>query len=239
MHAETPWPMTEADFAWAAQLMQRRRELYAEYSPVFWRPAQGVLELHAYFLRVRSEREGALALRTRGGFVVSSPLSGRCTVDDFAVEEPSSWPSEGRALLLAAWQRARSPAQTVLEVVTGRRDEPKRRMLADLGLSACARWWVKELDAAADAQPHGPITVAGTEAQLLVAPPVYAPGGPVCLTGDLDPGLARAAAADAAAAGAVLLIVRRDGGDSEVPASEPELEAAGFHNPSEFYRGCP
>jgi hypothetical protein len=235
----TPTPMTEADFPWAAQLMRRRRERYAQYSPVFWRPAPRIVEFHAQFLRYCSTREGAQALRTEGGFIIMAPNQGRCFVDDFAVEEESLWASEGKKLLLAAWQRSRGPTQRTLRVVTARRDEAKRQLSIDLGLTVNARVWVKELTPSAPPRPPGPITLDVGEAQLVNAPPVYDPGGPVCLLGDLDPSKAAAAAEQAAAAGAVLAIVQREGGDDAVAASEPLLEAAGYHTPAEFYQGRP
>jgi hypothetical protein len=43
--------MTEDDAAWAAALREQRRQVYAGYSPVFWRPRPGVTGLHTRFLR--------------------------------------------------------------------------------------------------------------------------------------------------------------------------------------------
>jgi hypothetical protein len=231
--------MTADDFPWAAQMMQRRRERYAQYSPVFWRPAHGIVELHAGFLGLCSRREGAVALRTRHGFIVSCAQQGRCFVDDFAVDDDSLWPSEGKLLLLTAWRRARSADQSTLRVVTARRDGAKRNMLIDLGLTVASRWWVKELAPTAPAQPLGPITLADIAAVLVAAPPVYDPGGPVCLLGALDSSKAALAAERAAAAGAVLAIVQCEGSDAPVPEADPLLEAAGYHNPAEFYQGAP
>jgi hypothetical protein len=230
--------MTADDFAWAAQMMQRRRELYARYSPVFWRPAQGIETLHAQFLAWCSKRPGAVALRSEHGFIVSYPQQGCCFVDDFAVDEPSLWATEGKELLLGAWRRARSTEQAALRVVTARRDEAKRSMLIDIGLVVTGRWWVNELTPTGAPRPHGPITLGDVEAQLVAAPPVYDPGGSVCLLGALDADRAGVAAEAAAAAGAVLAIVQREGAGA-VPAAEPLLEAAGYHNPAEFYQGQP
>ena len=42
--------MMADDAAWAAGLMERRRQVYAGYSPVFWRPRPGAACLHARFL---------------------------------------------------------------------------------------------------------------------------------------------------------------------------------------------
>jgi hypothetical protein len=158
-------------------------------------------------------------------------------VDDFAVEEDALWVTEGKTLLSTAWLRARSAALPTLRVVTARQDQPKRAMLISLGLTTNCRWWVKAMTPTRSAQAHGTFVVSGGTAVLLSAPPVYDPGGPVCLLGNLDGLHAAAAAEQAAAAGAVLAIIQRDGGDSPVPAAEPALEAAGYHNPAEFYQG--
>lgn len=236
-----PEAMTDDDFSWAARLMERRRELYAGYSPVFWRPARGIVDFHAQFLALCGQRAGAVALRTAHGFVISYPQQGCCFVDDFAVDEPARWATEGRALLLAAWQRARSSEQRSLRVVSACRDEPKRDMLIALGLHAATRWWVKELTPGAPAQPFGPLALGGVagDVQLVRAPPVYDPGGPVCLLGSLDSAHAAVAAERAAAAGAVLAIVQRESSGEPVPASDPVLEAAGYHNPAAFFQGQP
>jgi hypothetical protein len=231
--------MSDVDFEWAAALMERRRERYAEYSPVFWRPALGITASHGEFLRSIAKREGSIAFRSDHGFVISYENQGRCFVDDFAVEGEDQWATEGKNLVLNAWNKARSPRQSTLRVVTARLDQPKRDMLAALGLLATARWWVKELRPTRPPQAPGPVDVAGRTAMLIQAPPVYDPGGPVLLLGDLEVDSIDAALAQAATLGAVLAIVQRDGGVQAVSDSEPGLEEAGFHNASEFYGGRP
>ena len=228
--------MADEDFAWAAALMRRRRERYEVLSPVFWRPAVGVEAAHAQFLRSAAARDGAVAVRTDHGFATSVPNEGRCSVDDFAVDDDERWATDGPQLALAVWAAARSPELTALRVVTARGDEPKRTMVRSLGLTVAERWWVKALDPTGPAATWGPVTVGGAPALIGPAPPVYDPGGPVCLLGDVDARLAAAAAGDARALGAALAIVQRQG---DPPEEEPELEAAGFHNPSEFYEGQP
>ncbi len=89
---------------------------------------------------------------------------------------------------------------------------------------------MKELDPTGSASAWGPVSLGQVDALVMHAPPVYDPGGPLCLLGDAD--LAVRAADAAARLGAVLAIVQRDRAPSEVPDAEPELEAAGFHNPS-------
>ena len=55
--------LTADDAAWAAELMEQRRQVYARYSPVFWRPAQGVTGLHERFLRRQIASPANVALR--------------------------------------------------------------------------------------------------------------------------------------------------------------------------------
>jgi hypothetical protein len=62
--------MTADDAAWAAGLMERRRQVYAGYSPVFWRPRPGVTGLHARFLSRQIASPGYVALRTGHGFLI-------------------------------------------------------------------------------------------------------------------------------------------------------------------------
>ena len=98
--------------------------------------------------------------------------------------------------------------------------------------------WVKELEPTRPPASWGLVSVGG-DAVIMPAPPAYDAGGPVCALGDVVAGLAAEASAVAAQFGAVLVIVQRDGGSEGASESEPELEAAGFHNPSEFYDGLP
>jgi hypothetical protein len=230
--------MGDDDFAWAAELMARRRERYSRYSPVFWRPAAGATESHGNFMRSAAARDSAVALRTTRGFALAYPSDGRIFVDDFAVEADALWMTEGCELLGAVWERTRSKDHPLLRVVTARADHSKREMLASLGLVVTSRWWVKELRPTGDVSESGPVRLGDVEALMVPAPPVYDPGGPVCLLGDLDASLAGSASDAAARRGAVLAIVQRDRSPSTAPDAEPELEAAGFHNPSEFFDGA-
>jgi hypothetical protein len=228
--------MVDADFAWAAELMAAKRTEYRELSPVFWNPAAGIEAAHGDFLRSTAGRPDAIALRSDGGFVIGVPTDGRTYIDDFTVEDPSRWATDGRDLLLAASAAAASTAHPELRVVTARRDEPKRALLISLGLRPGARWWVKELTPLTEPTAWGPVELDGVAGLIMPAPPVYDPGGPVALFGDIPAADAAFGAEGARRSGAVLAIVRREGSP---PEDEPELEAAGFHNPSEFYDGTP
>jgi hypothetical protein len=185
--------MTADDVAWAAALMERRRQGYAGYSPVFWRPRPGVTGLHARFLS-RQVGHGFLIGQSRGqeGFV-----------DDFAVDQTARWDADGAALLLAAWHRWEADGVQAARVVTAHADEDKRAMLAALHLDLAEQWWVRELRPASPPDPPDPpgppdlpaspgpparswpVTGTGFAGLLGPAPPVYDPGGPVLLVSDL------------------------------------------------------
>ena len=79
--------MTGADCDWAAELMQRRREVYAGYSPVFWRPAKGAIAPHARFLQRQLARDDVAGLRTGHGFVIGERRRQEGFIDDFAVDD--------------------------------------------------------------------------------------------------------------------------------------------------------
>jgi hypothetical protein len=86
--------LTADDAAWAAGLMERRRQLYAGYSPVFWRPRPGVTGPHARFLGRQLSSPGYLALRTEHGFLIGQRRDQEAFVDDFAVERrPAGMPT--------------------------------------------------------------------------------------------------------------------------------------------------
>ena len=107
LHKGDAWsdPVTEmsaVDAQWAAELMEKRRRDYVRYSPMFWRPAEGVVGLHVRFLRGRIIAETTVALRTRHGFIICERRGSKGLVDDFAIEPPGTWDSDGAALLLAA-----------------------------------------------------------------------------------------------------------------------------------------
>jgi hypothetical protein len=236
------WPMHGDDFGWAAQLMSRRSQLYAAYSPVFWRPRPGAAGLHARYLRSLAGRPGAVTLRSPHGFIVAVPQDRRLFVDDFAVESDRHWRTEGSQLLLSAWSRARSSGPDGLRVVTARQDEPKRAMLSSIGLAVAERWWAKALPAAPALLYPEAADQDHPQVQLVTAPPVYEPGGPVALLPDdefTDVRQLDGVCEQAARLGAVLAVLPRRGAGNSPPRAEPVLQAAGFHNPSEFFQGMP
>ena len=146
----------QADAAAMADLASRRREQYAAYQPIFWRPADGAEEQHRPYLAtlVASEKVITLVGEEAGqltGFLIATlgqappvydPGGLTCQIDDFAVVTPARWPTTGAGLLRAGLAEAGRRGAIQAVVVTGHLDEPKRRALRSCGLQIASEWWV-------------------------------------------------------------------------------------------------
>lgn len=153
-------PAVASDLDQLLLLGDKRRRQYAEYQPVFWRPAVDAVEQQRPYLAGLIEDDAAITLvavtrKTIAGFVVGTftaalsvyaPGGPTCVVDDFVVGFPEQWLTVG-AELLGALRRAaldRGAAQVV--VVCGHLDDAKRTALDQSGLSIASEWWVAPLD---------------------------------------------------------------------------------------------
>ena len=223
---------------WAAELMERRRQEYARYSPVFWRPAKDVVGLHARFLVRQVSADTNIALRTEHGFIICQRRATEGFVDDFAVEHPETWADHGAALLLTAASRLSAMGQVrAIRVVSAHADQPRVSMLRSLSLHLAEQWWVRELRPGTDqaAAPHR-VQGPGFGGIFGPAPPVYDPGGPVLLADRVDEDAEVAAVErEAAALGAVLAIVPATPGT----ARAGELRRQGWSVASDWYLGWP
>jgi hypothetical protein len=108
-------------------------------------------------------------------------------------------------------------------------DRPKVGLLTAAGLGVEAEWWVRSVDPLVG-EPPGP---DGFEAVVGPAPPVYDPGGPVCVARRVE----KAAALEslerfAACSGAVLVIVPVEASRAALRGS---LARRGYVVASEWY----
>ncbi len=230
--------MRADDFEWAAGVMDRRRAAYERFAPVFWKPAGDVSVQHAAFMRSQVDAGSAVGLRSEAGFVLAAIREDHYDVDDFAVEPDTEWSTEGRRLLQSVPEFGPLARSSRVRVVTARQDVAKRQMLEALRLTPVARWWVKELRPAQAAEAtFAQVMLADVTAMFVPAPPVYVPGGPVCILGDIEARAAARAAHEAEAQGAVLAVVTRSASPAEPPEEEPLLSAEGFDNVSVFFEG--
>lgn len=229
--------MADSDAAWAALVMDQRRQVYARYSPVFWRPARDAVGLHTWFLARQIAAPHTIALRSDRGFLIAELRGPEMFVDDFAVTSEGSWPADGAWLLAAAWQQAAAAGARTARVVTAAADDPKVAMLASAGLALASQWWVKPVTPAGPPGRTGRVRGQGFAGHLGPAPPVYDPGGLVLLADD-DPAETVSPAAieaGAAALGAVLAVVPAAPG----AAHEQELTRRGWTVASQWYLGIP
>jgi hypothetical protein len=225
--------MSAADAGWAAGLMERQRRVYAHYSSVFWRPAEGVAGLHEQFLRRQVLSEATVALRTRHGFIICERRQSEALVDDFTVAPPGTWGTDGAALLLAAAGRLAARGISAVRVVTAHADQAKADMLTNLSLSLSEQWWVRELRPGG--RPAAPGRASGQDfsGMLGPAPPVYDPGGLVFQADNHSD--AGAVARGAEALGAVLAVIPAAPGT----AFSSTLSQEGWTVASDWYLGWP
>ena len=225
--------LTEADLDWLLDLGAQRRARLAPYAPRFWNPAPNAREVHTAFLGDKINDPAVLSIRTDHGFLFGYPVADRYDIDDMALDDESRWDDDGLTMLrVAAAKRSLNFGCPV--------PEPERRAAAEtLGLVCAESWWHKDLEPAAEPTPpeDHKINVEGASGLIVPAPPVYAPGGPVLLTGDVSDaaGLAAVEAA-AVAAGAPVAVVIQQSGDAALAGL---LTDSGYLRTNDNYRNAP
>ena len=138
-----------------AALADRKRTEYEQFSPTFWRKAEGAVAGQITFFRALLERSNVIALvweeGETAGFIIGSivppppvydPGKNVCVVDDFVVSNPELWSTVGAALLNAVREQAEGLGAQLSVVVCGHLDEPKRAMLRDSGFAIASEWYV-------------------------------------------------------------------------------------------------
>jgi GNAT superfamily N-acetyltransferase len=145
-----------ADAAAMAALAGIRREQYASYQPIFWRPAVGAVDRHRPYLASLIESDTVITLVSEEageltGFLIATltgappvydPGGATCQIDDFMVVPATRWPTTGARLLRAALAEAGRRGAVQAVVVTGHLDHPKRELLRACGLEPASEWWV-------------------------------------------------------------------------------------------------
>lgn len=149
-------PAVQADVAAMSTLATVRREQYARYQPLFWRPAVGAQDIHRAYLAslVASDEVITLVSDDTGqvtGFLIATltppppvydPGGLTCQIDDFVVAPAAKWPTTGAELLRAGLAEAGRRGAVQAVVVTGHLDQPKREALHACGLEIASEWWV-------------------------------------------------------------------------------------------------
>jgi hypothetical protein len=146
---------TPTDLPAIIALTEKRRAQYQAYQPTFWRPAPNAAQAQEAFFQTLFDRPDHLFLVHEApegvdGFLVArlvpsppvyAPGGSTCSIDDFV----APWPIPGDTLLEAAitWAKEQGAAQVV--VVTAEKDQAKRAMLAQCGLTIASEWWTKPI----------------------------------------------------------------------------------------------
>jgi hypothetical protein len=153
--AEQVRPAVATDVDAMTEMASARRKQYAEYQPVFWRPAANAEQLHRPYLAKLIENQDVITLVSEDsgqftGFLIATivgapgvydPGGRTCQIDDFVVT-PDRWATAGPLLLKSAIEQAAERGAVQAVVVTGHLDQPKRDALLSCGLSMASEWWV-------------------------------------------------------------------------------------------------
>ncbi len=154
--ALTVRPAVAADLDAILALLEAKRQRYAVWQPVFHRPMAGAgamqrpfilgLFTNPDFICLTAESDGRVAGFAQGRVVNAPPVydpGGKVLmIDDFVVGDETLWPTAGAAILDEARRLARSRGVVLVNAVCGPKDEPKRRMLHEAGLTVASEWLV-------------------------------------------------------------------------------------------------
>jgi GNAT superfamily N-acetyltransferase len=146
----------QADVAAMTTVAAIRREQYARYQPLFWRPAAGAQDKHRSYLASLVANDEVISLVSEDdgqltGFLIATltaappvydPGGLTCLIDDFVIVPAARWPTAGVELLRAGLAQAVRRGAVQAVVVTGHLDEPKRQALRACGLAVASEWWV-------------------------------------------------------------------------------------------------
>lgn len=149
-------PATLADLSSMVALSDKKRRVYEQAQPQFWRRAEKANEqqnkwfewllsknLHIFLVAeinhqiigfIRGQLENAPEVYDPGGFTLM--------IDDFCLEMPDLWHTIGKCLLEEIKEKAKQKGAFQVVVVSGHHDEPKRQFLQSQGLEIASEWFV-------------------------------------------------------------------------------------------------
>ena len=146
----------QSDVDAMATLASTRREQYAKYQPVYWRPAADAQAKQTPYFAKLVAHDKVITLVSEDasrvtGFLIATlsqapgvydPGGLTCQIGDFVVVTADRWPTTGIQLLRAGLAEAARRGAIQAVVVTGHLDRPKRQALQACGLDIASEWWV-------------------------------------------------------------------------------------------------
>jgi hypothetical protein len=231
-------PLVPEDLDWLVGVLRTRRERLVPHAPVFWRPAQDAVDRHRDWLGHLLGDGGARGWRTGASALVAAPTGNGWLLDDVVLAD-DDWAGEGAALWQAfATTCPGDPVRFVCPV-----PEPTRADFArGRGLVLHESWWLQEFDGPSGGEAGVEVSLGGSVARTVAAPPVYDPPGPVLfLPGPASDDEAdavrtalRKALGEAPRLGCPAVVVSQSTGDDDLAAA---LQDAGFRRHCDFLTG--
>lgn len=161
MQAISIRPTINLDLADLVELSLAKRLAYAKAQPTFWcyRGPEGDAAQLKYFHELLHNKQMLLFTAVnqqaeRVGFVIGQLVQAPevyqpggliLKIDDFCVNDASHWELIGGPLLTAIKQAGKARGATLVLVVCGAQDQPKREFLQHHKLAVASEWYVSDL----------------------------------------------------------------------------------------------
>jgi hypothetical protein len=141
------------------ELSELKRAQYANFSPIFWRPAAGASKSQRKFFggliddrswiclvhEAAAGVDGFILARVVSAPPVYDPGGKVCMIDDFMVADALLWPSVGMALHTEAERIAAESGAVASVTVCGQRDVVKGTQLRKIGADVSSEWYVHKI----------------------------------------------------------------------------------------------
>ncbi len=152
-------PGTLDDISTMVSLSYQKRRDYEKAQPQFWKYAKNAEEIQSKWFKELLKQHDCLMLVTEENHEVVGFIIGRITkapevynpggltlmIDDFCVKTPQLWNTVGKQLISEIKRLAKDKNASQILTVCGAHDEPKQKLLKNLGLTVASQWYVGNL----------------------------------------------------------------------------------------------
>lgn len=147
------------DISTMVSLSYQKRRDYEKAQPQFWKYAKNAEEIQSKWFKELLKQHDCLMLVTEENHEVVGFIIGRITkapevynpggltlmIDDFCVKTPQLWNTVGKQLISEIKRLAKDKNASQILTVCGAHDEPKQKLLKNLGLTVASQWYVGNL----------------------------------------------------------------------------------------------